>query len=113
MIQNIGTDTITIAYGDFLPLITEAKDSIGNWKPIEEKWTYMCGNGVGSIILPPNEIGLSATMVYHGNYPTTLRLRIDSSFSNEFMGRINYRQFESMFNKQGEYKEEYKQEMKK
>ena len=113
LIKNIDKDTITIGYGHFLPLITEAKDSTGNWKPIEERWTYMCGNGVGTIILPPNEIGLSATMIYHGNYFTTLRLRIDSTFSNEFMGNINYRQFESMFNNQGDYKEEYKKEMKK
>lgn len=73
----------------------------------------MCGNGVGTIILPPNEIGLSATMIYNGNYSTTLRLKIDSTFSNEFKGNINYRQFESMFNDQGDYKEEYKKEMKK
>ena len=46
-------------------------------------------------------------MIYHGNYSTTLRLRIDSTFSNEFKGNINYRQFESMFNDQGDYKEEY------
>lgn len=113
LIKSIDKDTITIGYGHFLPLITEAKDSAGNWKPIEERWTYMCGMGVGTIILPPNEIGLSATMIYSGNYLTTLRLRIDSTFSNEFKGNINYRQFESMFNDQGDYKEEYKQEMKK
>jgi hypothetical protein len=112
LIENVDTDTITISYGNFLPLITEAKDSTGNWKPIEERWTYMCGVGVGTIILPPKEIGLSATMIYHGNYSTTLRLRIDSTFSNEFKGKINYRQFESKFNKQGDYKDEYKKEMK-
>jgi hypothetical protein len=113
LIENIDEDTITIGYGHFIPLITEAKDSAGNWRPIEENWKYGCGNGVGTIILPPNEIGLSATMIYHGDYSTTLRLRIDSSFSNEFKGSINYRQFESMFNDQGDYKEEYKNEMKK
>ena len=113
LIENIDKDTITIGYGHFLPLITEAEDSTGNWKPIEKRWIYMCGNGVGTIILPPNEIGLSATMIYNGNYSTTLRLRIDSTFSNEFKGNINYRQFESMFNDRGDYKEEYKKEMKK
>jgi hypothetical protein len=113
LIKNLEIDTITIGYGHFLPLITEAKDSTGNWRPIEERWTYMCGNGVGTIILPPNEIGLSATMIYHGDYSTTLRVRIDSIFSNEFKGNINYRQFESMFDEQGEYKEEHKQELKK
>lgn len=68
------------------------------------------GNGIGTIILPPKEIGHTATMIYHGNYSTTLRLRIGNTFSIEFIGNINYRQFESMFNKQGEYKEAYKKE---
>lgn len=104
LIENKGHNTIMVGYGHYIPLITEAKDSIGNWKPIEKKWTYMCGNGVGSIILPPNEIGLSATMIYHGDFSTTLRLRIDSTFSNEFKGNINYRQFERTSNKRGDYK---------
>ncbi|MBD81438.1 MAG: hypothetical protein CL840_21145 [Crocinitomicaceae bacterium] len=112
LIENMEDDTITIAYGSFVPLITEAKDSTGNWRPIEKKWMYACGNGVGTFILPPNEIALSATMIYHGNYSTTLRLKIDSTFSNEFKGNINYRQFESKFNEQGGYKEEYKREIK-
>ncbi len=112
LIQNLDTDTITIGYGHFLPLITEAKDSAGNWRRIEKRWIYMCGNGVGTIILPPMEIGLSAAMIYHGDFETTLRLSIDEIFSNEFTGRINYRQFESMFNEQGDYKEEYKMERK-
>jgi hypothetical protein len=112
LIENKENDTITIAYEDFVPLITEAKDSMGNWRPIEKDWIYTCGNGVGTVILPPNEIVLSAAMIYHGHYSTTLRLRIDSTFSNEFEGSINYRQFESRFNKQGDYKEAYKKEMK-
>jgi len=113
LIENKEHDTIAIAYGDFVPLIAEAKDSTGNWLPIEEDWIYGCGNGVGTVILPPGEIGLSATMIYHGNYPTSLRLRMDSTFSNQFKGNINYRQFESMFNEDGSYTDEYKMEMKK
>ena len=110
LIENKDNDTITIAYGNFLPLITEAKDSMGNWRPIEKEWQPHGWHGM--VILPPTQIGLSATMIYHGNYSTTLRLRIDSIFSNEFTGNINYRQFESKFNSQGEFKEEYKSEMK-
>ena len=113
MIENKDNDTITIAFGNFVPLITEAKNSTKNSRSIEERWTYMCATGVGEIILPPNEIALSAAIVYHGNYSTTLRLRIDSTFSNKFKGNINYRQFENMFNQYGDYKDEYKKEMKK
>ena len=113
VIENNDEDTIIVGYGCYLPLITEAKDSLGNWKPIEEKWIYFCGNGVGNIILPPNEIGLTATNIYHGNYATTLRLNLDSIYSNEFNGQINYRQFKSRYNEDGFYSKEYELEMKK
>jgi hypothetical protein len=93
LIQNIGLDTIRIGYGHFLPLITEAKDSAGFWNPIQKEWRFFCGNGVGSIILPPKQIGVSATTIYQGSYKTTLRLRIGDNFSNEFEGWINYTQF--------------------
>lgn len=111
LIENKEEDTITISYGGFIPLITEAKDSTGKWRPIEKDWKPHGWQGMA--ILPPAYIGVSSTMIYHGNYSTTLRLRIDSTFSNEFIGNINYRQFESMYNSHGEHKEEYKREMKK
>lgn len=110
IIENLDKDTIQIGYGDFIPLITEAKDSLGVWRRIETGFTYMCGNGVGTIILPPNEIVLTAASIYEGDFETTLRLKIDSTFSNEFKGRINHRQFKSMFNTQGNYCDEYLKE---
>lgn len=112
LIKNKDSDTITITFGDFVPLITEAKDSTGNWRPIEKRKRYKCGMGIGAIILPPDEVVLTATMIYQGNYQTSLRLKIDSTFSNEFKGNINYRQFESMFNNQGNFKDEYKNELR-
>jgi hypothetical protein len=110
IIENLDKDTIQIGYGAFIPLITEAKDSLGVWRRIETDFTYMCGNGVGTIILPPNEIVLTAASIYEGDFETTLRLKIDSTFSNEFKGRINHRQFKSMYNKQGNYCDEYLKE---
>lgn len=95
LIENQELDTITLSYGHQIPLITEAKDSLGNWMPIERKWTYICGVGIGQIILPPSEIGISSTMIFHGNYKTKLRIKIDSITSNEFFGSINYNQFYS------------------
>lgn len=96
IIENKENDTIEIASGNHVPMITEAKDSTGNWRPIEERYTHPSGVGVGAVILPPKEIGLSAAMIYHGNFSTTLRLRIGSTFSNEFNGHINYWQFEGL-----------------
>lgn len=95
LIENISQDTISIGYGHFLPIILEAKDSTDTWKPVERNWTYGCGVGVGVFILPPKEMILSATTNYHGNYQTTLRLKIEDNISNEFKGSINYSQFKS------------------
>jgi len=112
ILTNNEPDTIFIGYGHYTPLIMEAKDSAGNWRPIQERFIYMCGNGVGSIILPPEEIVLTSARIFKGTYQTDLRLTIGNNSSKEFKGSINYRQFESMFTKQGDYKEEYKREKK-
>lgn len=113
MLINKEADTILIGYGDFVPLIMEAKDSLGNWKPIEEKWTYTCGNGVGSIILPPGEIVITSAMIYNGDYLTDLRLRIGRNFSKSYKGKINYRQFVSIFDGSGNYRKEFIEENSK
>ncbi len=112
LLTNNTKDTIAIGYGNILPLIMEAKDSTGLWKPIEEPFIYSCGNGIGTIILPPNEVVLSLTAITQGNYPTELRLAYGDNHSQAFKGVINYRQFESRYNKEGNYKEEYIQEEK-
>ena len=52
-IQNCDTDTTSVEYGRHLPLIMEAQDSTGNWRPIQEHFMYICGMGVGTIVLPP------------------------------------------------------------
>ncbi|MBL1233821.1 MAG: hypothetical protein COA31_013960 [Flavobacteriales bacterium] len=113
VLTNNESDTIFIGYGHYIPIIMEAKDSIGVWQPIQEQFVYTCGNGVGSIILPPEEIILTSARIFKGTYQTNLRLTIGNNSSKEFKGSIHYRQFESMFTEQGDYKEEYKKEMKK
>ena len=110
LLTNYAKDTIAIGYGDILPLIMEAKDSTGLWKPIEEAFVYMCGNGVGTIILPPNEVVLSYVPITNGNYSTELRIVFGENHSEPFKGNINYRQFESRYDERGNYKEEYKRE---
>ncbi|PTB92956.1 hypothetical protein C9994_13445 [Marivirga lumbricoides] len=110
LLSNNGTDTIYIGYGDVLPLIMEARDSTGVWRPIEKRFIYMCGNGVGSIILPPNQVALTTAPLYKGNFKTDLRLVLGENYSSIFTGSITYRQFESRFDENGNYKEEYKRE---
>lgn len=110
IITNTNKDTISVGYGNYIPLIMEALDSNKKWRPIQKRFIYMCGNGVGTIILPPNEIVLSSAPIFNGNFKTELRLTVPKTdiYSNTFDGSINYRQFESMFNEAGEYKSENK-----
>lgn len=112
IIKSKENDTIKIGVGNNISMTLEAKDSIGNWKPIEETFKYMCGTGLNTIILPPKTIIISSVMIYKGNYKTKLRIKLGGNFSNEFYGTINYRQFESFFDSNGEYKKEYLKEKK-
>lgn len=107
LLRNRTKDTIPIGYGSIIPLILEAKDKTGKWKPIQERFSYMCGNGVGTIILPPKEIAVTLTPIFKGNFRTQLRVSMGSNKSNPFWGNINYRQFQSKFDENGEYKKEY------
>jgi hypothetical protein len=111
LLTNSDIDTTFIGYGSKIPIIMEALDSLGNWKPIQEKFAYFCGVGVGSVILPPNESVLTLAPIFKGNYKTKLRLKLGNNYSKPFYGFINHRQFQSKFNEHGDYKDEYKREM--
>jgi 6-phosphogluconolactonase (cycloisomerase 2 family) len=110
LLRNRAKDTIPIGYGNIIPLILEAKNKLGKWKPIQERFVYMCGNGVGTIILPPKELVITLVPIFKGNYKTQLRLSMGNNKSNVILGNINYRQFENKFDENGNYKEEFKKE---
>jgi hypothetical protein len=112
LLTNNEKDTIGIGYGQVLPLIMEAKDSTGKWRPIEKKYRYFCGVGVGTIILPPKEVVLALVPVTQGNFFTELRLTYGDNHSSPYMGMINYGQFKSRYNGRGNYTEEYERELK-
>lgn len=107
LLRNATKDTIPIGHGSIIPLILEAKDKTGKWKPIQKRFSYMCGNGVGTVILPPSEIAVTLAPIFKGNFRTQLRVSMGSNKSNSFWGNINYRQFQSKFDENGEYKKEY------
>lgn len=107
LVRNTTKDTIPIGYGSMIPLILEAKDKTGKWKAIQTRFSYMCGNGVGTIILPPTEIAVTLVPIFKGNFKTQLRVSMGNNKSNSFWGNINYRQFQSKFDKNGAYKKEY------
>jgi len=92
-IKNTSSDTIVIGYESYIPIILQAKDENDDWNPIEQIYIFSCGNGLRSVLLPPNEIVLSSKPIYQGDYKTTLRVEIGGNYSNEFSGKINLDQF--------------------
>ena len=101
-IKNISKDTLGVGYGKFIPLIIEAKDSLGNWKPIQEPYIYYCGTGLSNYYLPPNEIVINSCKLFEGNFKTVMRISFGLSNrikSNEFEGEMNYKQFDESINK--------------
>ncbi len=97
MLANHSGETLKIGIGEYLPLLIEAKDSLGNWKPIQEAYRYHCGTGLTCFYLPAEEILITSCKRYRGDYRTKMRLVLESedpAYSNEFYGAINYQQFE-------------------
>lgn len=109
LIRNNNKDTIAIGYGSQIPIVMEALNEKKEWKPIQEKFIYMCGNGVGTIVLPPGEIAITLAPFFKGKQKTKLRLVYGDNKSKQFWGYINKRQFESKFDG-GDFKDEYKKE---
>ncbi len=94
-IKNVSQDTLKIGYGSFINLLIEAKDSIGNWRAIQREYYYPCGTGLSNYFLPPNEMAITSCKLFHGDYETTLRVVFawpENVCSNEFSGKINYKQ---------------------
>jgi hypothetical protein len=95
-VVNTTKDTLRICSGNSLPIIMEAQDNKGAWRPIEEEFFLMCGTGINSVILPPNEILITSAPIYKGTFKTKLRLRYNRILSNEFYGTINPTQFKPL-----------------
>lgn len=96
IIQNKSNDTLIVGYGVYIPLIIEAIDSLGRWKPIQEQYFYSCGTGLPHFYLIPNEISITSCKLYEGDYFTKMRLVFGvnkTNYSNEFYGQMNYEQF--------------------
>lgn len=97
LIKNLSKDTLRFGYGEHLPIIMEAKDSTGSWRPIQQRYRYFCGTGLTIFFIPPREIAISSNVLFKGDFETSLRLAygFDGAIkSHSFEGRINYDQFE-------------------
>ncbi len=97
-IENISIDTLEIGFGDILPIIMEAKDENGIWKPIQKKFIYGCGKGLTEFFLAPKQIAITTMKQFEGTFKTKLRLVYSYTtlkiYSNEINGYINKGQFE-------------------
>lgn len=94
------TDTIiSLTYESLsgFVMIPEAKDSLGNWKPIQYWHWNWCGNTYSSIDLKPNHYVLTRIPKFSGEFKTKLRLKLrffnKLYYSKEFNGSINQSQF--------------------
>ncbi|WP_196894084.1 hypothetical protein [Aureivirga marina] len=84
IIQNTTKDSIAF-FPYFAPLILEAKNKSGDWKPIKITEKYGCFHGFNeTIIIPPNEIVLISFFKYSGDFKTKLRLKLGENYSGEF-----------------------------
>lgn len=83
-----------------VPLIQEALDTDGKWKPIETLYKLPDGvvvtNYYGLTVLKPGEMIVSGIYNYRGEYKTILRVKIiingKSYYSIPFQGSINHSQ---------------------
>ena len=98
IIKNRSTDTLMIGYGAFLPMVIEAQDSLGIWRAIQEPFFYWCGTGLTCKYLPPDDVAISSCKLFEGDYETKMRLVFGWELtmeSNEFIGSMNYAQFDN------------------
>jgi hypothetical protein len=92
-IKNKTSDTLSIGFGNILPIITESQDSTGHWKKIERQFSYFCGTGLTKFYLPPNEIAITTLRINYGKKNTKFRVKFklgeNEIYSNEINGKIN------------------------
>ena len=84
----------------YLPIICEAKNSIGRWKPIEYRNTFMCDFGRRTILLEPTKCLPLFRPNYTGDFNTKIRFKFqDEGFvfiSNTLRASINKGQFKKV-----------------
>ena len=101
---NLTDTTIKLTHRKYsVPLIQEALDTDGRWKPIETLFKLPAGvvmtNYYGLTVLKPGEMIVSGIYNYRGQYKTMLRVKIlingKTYYSEPFQGSINYSQIRS------------------
>lgn len=95
ILTNNDSQDVQIGYGYYIPLIMQAQNKKREWIDIESYYVSDCGTCLNMIYFKPNEITITTSVIYDGNYETKLRLRLgENNFSNVFTGKINRSQIE-------------------
>lgn len=106
LIYNQGRDNAYISTGSSkFPMIQEALDANGEWKPIEFQFRDLiaeCGVPYGFFYdIAPRHYAIVMTKKYHGDFKTKIRVKLKSEnqiyYSNEVTGFINRSQFDQSF----------------
>ncbi|WOI23215.1 hypothetical protein [Nonlabens ulvanivorans] len=89
-IKNISNDSIELqTQRGSLFLIQEAKNELGDWKPIEY-WLYSdSGSAYSHIILEKGEIVKSISNSYEGEFETEIRIKLYTSDKVYYSNSIN------------------------
>lgn len=98
IIKNLADQPFYIhSNGGTLPIICEAKNSIGLWKPIEFQPFSWCAVGAFTFELEPTAFIEIYRTKYSGNFATKVRFKVQLGnfvlYSNPINARINKRQF--------------------
>jgi hypothetical protein len=99
IIRNKLDSSIIVGFGYDIPIIIEAMDKDGKWKPIETRHMYGCGVGLHYILLRQFEIACIIVPIYKGNFETLLRFKLNNNYSKPFKGTINIEQFDKRLSK--------------
>ncbi len=93
------TQETKLLYGkdSHLYAIQEARDSSGDWRPIEHRGFDWCGVGSWELKVHPQEYAAMLMPLYRGNYATELRVIFKNGenkiISKPYPGTISYEQF--------------------
>jgi hypothetical protein len=92
MISNLTTDTIDIAFNEEIPLIIEGIDSLGNWRPIQQVFSFFCALGSQKTLLPLKDCIVTLAPMFQEDNQTQL-LTSGNKHSKPNASKIYYSQF--------------------
>ncbi len=106
IVSNLSQDTLSIAQNFRIPLIMEAQDKDGQWKPIQvARIPQKRDKKFDATFFSPKEILITTVLLNHGTFKTKLRLRYNNILSNEYDGTIYLTQFDKEYDNSGPPKE--------